>query len=67
VQDTVLYCQGPDCENNVAKYLIPPGSAEIPVSEVPIGAFVPKGFLAADNECTDCTLRGTKTQTAFWK
>ncbi|HEY2580603.1 MAG TPA: DUF4249 domain-containing protein [Mucilaginibacter sp.] len=61
-----MYCK-PNCINQVALNLIPLGSAEIPVYEVPIGSPFPIGYMSASNYCTDCTLRGSKTQPAFWK
>ena len=65
--DTALFCRGSECQNDVAMFLIPLGSAEIPVYSIPIGAIFPKGYLGSDIDCTDCTIRGSKTQPGFWK
>jgi hypothetical protein len=63
--DTAYYCaQG--CTNQVAIYLIPPGSGQIPINAVSAGPAV-IGFSNSSIECVDCTIRGTKTQPAFWK
>ena len=72
-EDTALYCRpvSTPCQNDVALFLIPIGSTEIPVSALtstPPG-FPPVtiGYLAADLTCVDCTIRGTKIQPPFWK
>jgi hypothetical protein len=66
--DTALYCRpiGNACQNDVAEFLIPPGSGEIPITALYAG---PKiiGFLATEPDCADCTIRGTTAPPAFWK
>ena len=61
-EDTALYCHYFICQNDVALFLIPVGSPEIPTSA--IGAL---GFFGSSAECIDCTIRGNQTQPAFWK
>lgn len=61
-EDTALYCHYIICQNDVALFLIPAGSPEIPTQA--IGAI---GFLSTTAECMDCTIRGNQTQPAFWK
>ncbi|HEY4327084.1 MAG TPA: DUF4249 domain-containing protein [Mucilaginibacter sp.] len=65
--DSMLYCHGKMCQNDVALFLLPIGSTEIPVYAIPVGSHNPIGFMSSTNYCTDCTLRGTKTQPAFWR
>ncbi|HEY2580602.1 MAG TPA: DUF4249 domain-containing protein [Mucilaginibacter sp.] len=67
VLDTFLFCRPPMCQNDVKLFLVPLGSAVIPVYEYPAGSHAPTGYLGADIDCTDCTLRGSKTQPAFWR
>lgn len=66
-QDSILYCKGALCENEVKEFLVPLGSSQIPVYAIPVGAIFPTGFMASDNDCTDCTIRGATKQPAFWK
>jgi len=52
----------------VSDNLIALNSTIIPTSAITApGSPVITGFLAADIECVDCTIRGTKTQPSFWK
>jgi len=60
-EDSALYCHFVICQNDVALFLIPKGSTEIPVDSIP------GGFLASSRECTDCTIRGVVKQPSFWK
>jgi len=64
--DTAWYCAPIKCKNQVAQFLIPPGSGEIPITSLTAGPAI-IGFLATEPDCVDCTLRGTTTQPAFWK
>jgi hypothetical protein len=72
-EDTAYYCRSINgiCQNDVALFLIPLGSPEIPVialNSSPQG--LPPdviGFLGADRTCVDCTIRGTTVQPSFWK
>jgi hypothetical protein len=64
--NTALYCAGAGCTNQVAIYLIPPGSADIPITSVTDGPAI-LGFTNSSAECVDCTIRGTTTPPAFWK
>ncbi|WP_428328183.1 DUF4249 domain-containing protein [Mucilaginibacter sp.] len=66
-EDSVFYKAKPNGFNQVAAYLVPSPFVQIPVDAFYDGGVSPAGFLAAVNECVDCTLRGTKTQPAFWK
>jgi hypothetical protein len=65
--DTDLFCQDLNCQNFVALFLIPAGSTEIPLIQIPPAPAPPAGYLASTLECIDCTLRGTKKQPSFWK
>jgi hypothetical protein len=65
--DTELYCAGPYCLNNVAKYLIPLSSGSL-IPTTAIGdPRNPSGFLASTRVCVDCTLRGSATPPPFFK
>ena len=64
--DSNLLCRGPLCENQVAAFLIPNNSSQIPVEAIAPKGFV-LGYTGSAPFCVDCTLRGTKTQPAFWK
>ncbi|HEY8780988.1 MAG TPA: DUF4249 domain-containing protein [Mucilaginibacter sp.] len=66
--DSAFFCRpaGQGCQNDVALFLIPPGSTEIPVEAFGTGLGA-LGYLGTSVECADCTIRGTKTQPAFWK
>lgn len=67
-QDTVLYCAGQSCINEVLQELIPLGSAEIPTTGIcPCQPPPPVGYLASTQSCVDCTIRGSKTPPPFWK
>ncbi|WP_428328182.1 DUF4249 domain-containing protein [Mucilaginibacter sp.] len=67
-QDSIWYDTPHSHFNGVAAYLIPLPAAEIPVSGIfAQGSPSPVGYLSSSVECVDCTLRGTKTQPAFWK
>jgi hypothetical protein len=64
--DSALFCHYRQCQNDVAEFLIPIGSKEIPVSSLTAnGSTI--GYLASSTECVDCTIRGTKQQPDFWK
>jgi hypothetical protein len=65
--DTDLFCQTQSCQNFVALFLIPSGSTEIPIVQIPPAPAPPAGYLASSIDCIDCTIRGTKKQPAFWK
>ena len=48
--------------------LIPLNSAEIPLGPFyPPGSPFPAGYLASDQQCVDCTIRGTTTPPPFWQ
>jgi hypothetical protein len=73
--DTALFCRPVSipCQNDVALFMIPIGSFEIPLT--PIWEATPKpgvppkllGYLGTSRECTDCTIRGVVKQPIFWK
>jgi len=55
-------------QNDVAQNLIPLNSSTIPITTfVAPGGFSVSGYLGVEDDCVDCTLRGTKTQPNFWK
>jgi hypothetical protein len=60
--DSNLYCHYSVCQNDVALFLIPKGSAEIPIDSIPV-----LGFMASPIACGDCTIRGVVKQPSFWK
>jgi len=68
--DTNLFCkpvQG-QCLNEVEQNLIPLNAGIIPLNTViiaPSPAVV--GYTGSSIECSDCTLRGTTVQPAFWR
>lgn len=65
--DSAFFCRGTPCyQNDVAEFMIPSGSTEIPVNAIFSGPVV-IGYLGSDRECTDCTIRGVVKQPAFWK
>ncbi|WP_158800468.1 DUF4249 domain-containing protein [Pedobacter sp. L105] len=55
--------------NQVAAFLIPLGSTQIPIDPFKIitGQSAGTGYLSSGRECADCTTRGVKPQPAFWK
>jgi hypothetical protein len=53
--------------NEVEENLIPLNSGTIPTVPFGVNGLPVAGYLGADVYCVDCTLRGTKTQPAFWK
>jgi hypothetical protein len=66
--DSFLYNDPKTKSNRVAQYLLTQPPLEIPVSGIyKTGSIGPVGFTGSDEYCVDCTLRGTKTQPAFWK
>ncbi len=66
--DTEWFDQPKTHQNLVAQNLIPLGSSMIPIDEFyGLGGPAPLGFLAADIDCVDCTIRGTTKQPSFWK
>jgi hypothetical protein len=54
-------------QNDVALFLIPLGSTEFAISGITDKFGNLLGYLAADAECADCTIRGTTKQPLFWK
>ena len=49
----------------VQEFLIPLGSVAIPTEQMFIDGTI-EGYLAADIECVDCTIRGTTAAPSFW-
>jgi hypothetical protein len=64
--DTLLYCRGMSCINQVAQDLIPLPPAEQPLSPY-YNAGVIAGYYATYKDCMDCTIRGTQVVPTFWK
>jgi hypothetical protein len=52
--------------HQVQAILVPLPNTEIPISAFP-DPFHLKGYISAEVDCVDCTIRGTKVQPAFWK
>jgi hypothetical protein len=68
--DSNLFCrpQAMQCLNEVEQNLIPLNSDNIPLTAIiiaPSPAVV--GYTSSSIECTDCTIRGTTVQPAFWR
>ncbi|MDB5025905.1 MAG: hypothetical protein JWP78_3660 [Mucilaginibacter sp.] len=63
--DTLLLYRGVN-QNDVALFLIPIGSTEFAVSTLSSKTGTLIGYLGADAECADCTIRGTNKPPAFW-
>lgn len=63
--DTLLINRGTN-QHDVALFLIPIGSTEFAVSTISSKTGTLIGYLGADAECADCTIRGTNKQPAFW-
>jgi len=51
--------------NEVQAFLVP--GIQVPVSAFYKGGPLPAGYLASDQYCVDCTLRGSSKQPDFWK
>jgi hypothetical protein len=64
--DSLLYCDGPSCQNDVALFLLPLNTTEFAVSSIEYHGSV-IGYLSTDAQCADCTIRGTNVQPSFWK
>lgn len=66
--DTLLFCRGQNCENDVAELLIPIGSTFLPIAQaIPRNNPAVIGYLGASINCSDCTIRGSLKQPDFWK
>ena len=64
--DSMLFCHGSSCQNDVALFLIPPGSTEYAIFPIDSqGALI--GYMSSDIKCSDCTIRGSNKQPAFWQ
>jgi len=65
--DSALFCRGAACaQNDVALFILPLNPSEFALSPIITnGAFL--GYVAADAQCTDCTIRGTTVQPPFWQ
>ncbi len=69
--DSNFFCAllgGGTCINEVELFLIPIGSAQLPIAQFspPNGPGV-LGFLGAGISCADCTIRGITKRPIFWK
>jgi hypothetical protein len=70
--DTDLFCrpEGKMCQNDVALFLIPAGSIELPIDLVTSNGNGPPstlGYSSSNAQCVNCTIRGTTLQPGFWK
>jgi hypothetical protein len=54
-------------QNDVLLFLIPLGSSEIPIAQIPGTGTGILGYFGAYKECADCTIRGVKQQPDFWR
>jgi hypothetical protein len=72
ITDTALFKYYPSPNalpiNQVAQYLIPgtyPFTVTVPI--LPPGAMVPTGYQYVDQDCADCSIRGSTTPPSFWQ
>jgi hypothetical protein len=66
--DTSFFSRPPTGQNDVALFLIPIGSAQVPIAQLhPPNRPEVIGYLGASVDCVDCTIRGTTKQPIFWK
>lgn len=65
-QDSMLFCRGASCINEVTTDLIPNPDVYQATQAIYINSVL-KGYMASSPICTDCTLRGTQQTPAFWK
>jgi Domain of unknown function (DUF4249) len=66
--DTSFFSRPPTGQNDVALFLIPIGSAQVPIAQLhPPNRPDVIGYLGASVDCVDCTIRGTTKQPIFWK
>ncbi|HEY9000586.1 MAG TPA: DUF4249 domain-containing protein [Mucilaginibacter sp.] len=67
--DSLLFCHGgTPCQNDVALFLIPLGSTEYAVFPITDKEDISVlGYVAADAQCADCTIRGVNKPPPFWK
>jgi hypothetical protein len=66
--DSLLFCHGPSCQDDVAEFLIPLGSTQyvvLPITDKT--GFVVIGYACSDAQCADCTIRGVNKPPPFWK
>jgi len=64
--DSLLYCAGRSCYNEVAADLVLLPPQETPVDIINFGG-AGVGYTASTESCIDCTLRETQIQPDFWK
>jgi len=71
--DTAFFFNPFTKQNEVTAILVPVNSTAIPIDQFfniylsNVVSMTPLGYLYADPECADCTIRGSKTTPSYWK
>jgi hypothetical protein len=67
-QEDTAYFDNPRTHTDDTRKLIPLPPVAVPTSQFYVrGSAFPAGFLFADAECVDCTIRGFTAAPSFWK
>ncbi len=66
-EDSLWYSNPITNVNQVAEFLVPVGSTSLAIVPFPLPPLTIKGYIAADAQCADCTIRGTTQAPSFWQ